>query len=634
MPKIIGIDLGTTNSCMSVIEAGQAIVVENSEGARTTPSMVAVNSKSEEMYVGQSAKRQGVSNPENTVFSVKRLMGRKNDSPTIQKAAKILPYKLKKAKNGDAHVAMGNKTYAPPQISALILKKLKTDAEEKLGDTVSEAVITVPAYFDDAQRQATKDAGEIAGLKVQRIINEPTAAALAYGLDKKNIKDSYIAVFDLGGGTFDISILQIGDGVFEVKSTNGDTYLGGDDFDNRTVEWLVEDFKKDTGMELAQDKMALQRLKEAAEKAKIELSTVQETEINLPFITADSTGPKHLVKTITRAKLEQLTSDLIAQTEIPCKKAIEDAKVQTNQITEVILVGGMTRMPAIQEKVESIFGKESNKEINPDEAVALGAAIQAGVLQGDVTDILLLDVTPLTLGIETLGGVMTTLISRNTTIPTAKTETFTTAADNQPSVEVHAVQGERPMAADNKSIGRFMLDGILPAQRGIPQIEVTFDIDANGIINVSAKDKGTGKEQRITITASSGLSKEDIDKLVEEAEQFSEEDQKRKQEVETKNIADSTVYAAEKLVQDNEDKIDSNLKEDLETKITKLKESIQSENVDSMNEDVQALQVAMQQVGQAIYSQSESENTAATDEDVVTEEDSNDDTVEGEYREV
>jgi molecular chaperone DnaK len=490
----------------------------------------------------------------------------------------------------------------------------------------------VPAYFNDTQRQATKDAGTIAGLEVLRIINEPTAASMAYGLDKNN--DQTIAVYDLGGGTFDVSILQIGDGVFEVKSTNGDTMLGGDDFDERIMDWIAEEFKKEQGIDLKQDKMALQRLKESAEKAKMELSNVMQTEINLPFITADATGPKHLSMNLSRAKLEQLVDDLIDRTTAPCQQAMADAGLTNEQIHEVVLVGGMTRMPAVIEKVKNLFNKDPHQGVNPDEVVAAGAAIQAGVLQGDVTDILLLDVTPLTLGIETLGGVMTTLISRNTTIPTAKTETFTTAADNQPSVEVHAVQGERPMATDNKSIGRFMLDGILPAQRGIPQIDVTFDIDANGIINVSAKDKGTGKEQRITITASSGLSKEDIDKLVEEAEQFSEEDQKRKQEVETKNIADSTVYAAEKLVQDNQDKIDSNLKEDLETKIAKLKESIQSDNVDSMNEDLQALQVAMQQVGQAIYSQSESENTTDTDEDVVTEGDSNDDTVEGEYREV
>ena len=634
MPKIIGIDLGTTNSCMTVIEAGQAIVVENSEGARTTPSMVAVNSKSEEMYVGQSAKRQGVSNPENTVFSVKRLMGRKNDSPTIQKAAKILPYKLKKAKNGDAHVAMGNKTYAPPQISALILKKLKTDAEEKLGDTVSEAVITVPAYFDDAQRQATKDAGEIAGLKVQRIINEPTAAALAYGLDKKNIKDSYIAVFDLGGGTFDISILQIGDGVFEVKSTNGDTYLGGDDFDNRTVEWLVEDFKKDTGKELAQDKMALQRLKEAAEKAKIELSTVQETEINLPFITADSTGPKHLVKTITRAKLEQLTSDLIAQTEIPCKKAIEDAKVQTNQITEVILVGGMTRMPAIQEKVESIFGKESNKEINPDEAVALGAAIQAGVLQGDVQDVLLLDVTPLSLGIETLGSVSTTLIERNTTIPTQKTQVFTTAADSQTSVEINVLQGERSMATDNKSVGKFILDGILPAPRGVPQVEVTFDIDANGIVNVSAKDKGTGKEQKIVIQSSSGLNEDQVKDMVDEAEKFAEEDKKRKEQAEIKNQAVTTIFAAEKLVKEHAEKLPEELKTEITQKIESLKAVQESDDAAQIQTNIDDLNKTLEKIAQHITPTPNQPNDQPNDQSNTEGDNSkdNDETIEGESR--
>ncbi len=632
MPKVLGIDLGTTNSCMAVMEIGESQVLENSEGVRVTPSVVAMHATSGERYTGLIAKRQSITNPENTIYSVKRLMGNKYSEPKLKSMIDRLPYQVKKAKNGDCEVVMSGKNYSPPEVSAMILQKLKQDAESKLGEKITQAVITVPAYFNDTQRQATKDAGTIAGLEVLRIINEPTAASMAYGLDKNN--DQTIAVYDLGGGTFDVSILQIGDGVFEVKSTNGDTMLGGDDFDERIMDWIAEEFKKEQGIDLKQDKMALQRLKESAEKAKMELSNVMQTEINLPFITADATGPKHLSMNLSRAKLEQLVDDLIDRTTAPCQQAMADAGLTNEQIHEVVLVGGMTRMPAVIEKVKNLFNKDPHQGVNPDEVVAAGAAIQAGVLQGDVTDILLLDVTPLTLGIETLGGVMTTLISRNTTIPTAKTETFTTAADNQPSVEVHAVQGERPMATDNKSIGRFMLDGILPAQRGIPQIDVTFDIDANGIINVSAKDKGTGKEQRITITASSGLSKEDIDKLVEEAEQFSEEDQKRKQEVETKNIADSTVYAAEKLVQDNQDKIDSNLKEDLETKIAKLKESIQSENVDSMNEDLQALQVAMQQVGQAIYSQSEPENTTDTDENVVTEEDSNDDTVEGEYREV
>ena len=632
MPKVLGIDLGTTNSCMAVMEIGESQVLENSEGVRVTPSVVAMHATSGERYTGLIAKRQSITNPENTIYSVKRLMGNKYSEPKLKSMIDRLPYQVKKATNGDCEVVMSGKNYSPPEVSAMILQKLKQDAESKLGEKITQAVITVPAYFNDTQRQATKDAGTIAGLEVLRIINEPTAASMAYGLDKNN--DQTIAVYDLGGGTFDVSILQIGDGVFEVKSTNGDTMLGGDDFDERIMDWISEEFKKEQGIDLKQDKMALQRLKESAEKAKMELSNVMQAEINLPFITADATGPKHLSMNLSRAKLEQLVDDLIDRTTAPCKQAMADAGLTNEQIHEVVLVGGMTRMPAVIEKVKNLFNKDPHQGVNPDEVVAAGAAIQAGVLQGDVTDILLLDVTPLTLGIETLGGVMTTLISRNTTIPTAKTETFTTAADNQPSVEVHAVQGERPMATDNKSIGRFMLDGILPAQRGIPQIDVTFDIDANGIINVSAKDKGTGKEQRITITASSGLSKEDIDKLVEEAEQFSEEDQKRKQEVETKNIADSTVYAAEKLVQDNHDKIDSNLKEDLETRIAKLKESIQSENVDSMNEDLQALQVAMQQVGQAIYSQSESENTTDTDENVVTEEDSNDDTVEGEYREV
>ena len=632
MPKVLGIDLGTTNSCMAVMEIGESQILENSEGVRVTPSVVAMHATSGERYTGLIAKRQSITNPENTIYSVKRLMGNKYSEPKLKSMIDRLPYQVKKATNGDCEVVMSGKNYSPPEVSAMILQKLKQDAESKLGEKITQAVITVPAYFNDTQRQATKDAGTIAGLEVLRIINEPTAASMAYGLDKNN--DQTIAVYDLGGGTFDVSILQIGDGVFEVKSTNGDTMLGGDDFDERIMDWIAEEFKKEQGIDLKQDKMALQRLKESAEKAKMELSNVMQTEINLPFITADATGPKHLSMNLSRAKLEQLVDDLIDRTTAPCKQAMADAGLTNEQIHEVVLVGGMTRMPAVIEKVKNLFNKDPHQGVNPDEVVAAGAAIQAGVLQGDVTDILLLDVTPLTLGIETLGGVMTTLINRNTTIPTAKTETFTTAADNQPSVEVHAVQGERPMATDNKSIGRFMLDGILPAQRGIPQIEVTFDIDANGIINVSAKDKGTGKEQRITITASSGLSKEEIDKLVEEAENFSEEDQKRKQEVETKNIADSTVYTAEKLVQDNQDKIGSDLKEDLEAKIAKLKESIQSDNADSINEDVQALQVAMQQVGQAIYSQDE-ENTTNGEDDVATsEEDSNDDTVEGEYREV
>jgi molecular chaperone DnaK len=632
MPKVLGIDLGTTNSCMAVMEIGESHVMENSEGVRVTPSVVAIHATSGERYTGLIAKRQSITNPENTIYSIKRIMGSKYEQPNLKSMIDRLPYQVVKASNGDCEVVMSGKNYSPPEVSAMILQKLKQDAEAKLGEKITQAVIAVPAYFNDTQRQATKDAGTIAGLEVLRIINEPTAASMAYGLDKKT--DQTIAVYDLGGGTFDISILQIGDGVFEVKSTNGDTMLGGDDFDQRIIDWIAEEFKKEQGIDLKQDKMALQRLKESAEKAKMELSNVMQTEINLPFITADATGPKHLSMNLTRAKLEQLVGDLIDRTSAPCKQAMTDAGLTNEQINEVVLVGGMTRMPAVVEKVKNLFNRDPHQGVNPDEVVAAGAAIQAGVLQGDVTDILLLDVTPLTLGIETLGGVMTTLINRNTTIPTAKTETFTTAADNQPSVEVHALQGERPMATDNKSIGRFILDGILPSQRGIPQVEVTFDIDANGIINVSAKDKGTGKEQRITVTASSGLSKEDIDTFVQEAEQFAEEDQKRKQEVETKNIADSTVYAAEKLIQDNSDKIDNDLKEDLESKIAKLKESIVGQDKDSINQDVQTLQVVMQQVGQAIYTQSAPENEPDVDGNINTNEESNDDTVEGEYREV
>ena len=554
MPKVIGIDLGTTNSVTAVIEANEPMVLENAEGGRLTASVVAANPKSGETYVGQMAKRQSVTNPENTIFSVKRLMGRKYDDPEVQRALGVLPYKIVKAPNGDAHVQMGDKTYAPPQISALVLQKIKQDAEAKLGEKVSQAVITVPAYFNDAQRQATKDAGQIAGLEVLRIINEPTASSLAYGMDKEQT-DSILAVFDLGGGTFDISLLQMGEGVFEVKSTNGDTFLGGDDFDNRIIDWLVGEFKQDTAIDLASDRMALQRLRDAAEKAKIELSTVVETEINLPFITADSSGPKHLVMTLTRSKLEQLVSGLLDRAVAPCKQAIEDAGITAQQVNEVILVGGMTRMPAVQQKVKEIFGREPNRAVNPDEAVAMGAAIQGGVLVGDVRDILLLDVTPLTLGLETLGNVSTPLIPRNTTIPTSKSETFTTAADGQTSVEIHVLQGERGMSTDNKSIGKFILDGILPAPRGVPQIEVTFDIDANGILSVSAKDKGTGKEQKIVIHSSSGLSNDEVEEMVEQAQRFAEEDQRRRSEADTRNQAESLAYSAEKLLEEHADKV-------------------------------------------------------------------------------
>ncbi|MGB2856980.1 MAG: molecular chaperone DnaK, partial [Dehalococcoidia bacterium] len=533
MAKVIGIDLGTTNSCMAVMEGGEPVVVENSEGSRVTPSVTAVGGKNGERYVGQSAKRQAVTNSENTIFSIKRLIGRKYSDPEVQRDIKVMPFKIVAGTNGDAHVAMGGRTYPPPEISAMILQRMKQDAEAKLGEKITQAVVTVPAYFNDSQRQATKDAGKIAGLEVLRIINEPTAAALAYGLDKKG--DETIAVYDLGGGTFDVSILELGEGTFQVKSTNGDTHLGGDDFDQRVIGWIADEFKREQGIDLRQDKMALQRLKEAAEKAKCELSTVMQTEINLPFITADSSGPKHLTMTLTRAKLEQLVADLIEKTAAPVKQALSDAGLDPHNVDEVVLVGGQTRMPAVVEKVKELFGKEPHKGVNPDEVVAIGAAIQGGVLKGEVKDVLLLDVTPLTLGIETLGGVTTALIPRNTTIPTRKSETFTTASDNQASVDVHVLQGERPMAAENKTIGRFMLDGILPAPRGAPQIEVTFDIDANGIINVSAHDKGTGKEQKITITASSGLSQDEVDRMVREAELNAEEDHRRHEEVETKN---------------------------------------------------------------------------------------------------
>ena len=637
MPRVIGIDLGTTNSCTSVIEAGEPMVVENAEGGRVTPSVVAINPKSGELYSGQVAKRQAVTNPENTIFSVKRLMGRKFDDAEVQRAIKVLPYKIVKAANGDAHVAMGGKAYAPPQISALILQKLKQDAESKLGEKITQAVITVPAYFNDSQRQATKDAGQIAGLEVLRIINEPTACSLSFGLDKQK-KDLSLAVFDLGGGTFDITLLQMGEGVFEVKSTNGDTFLGGDDFDQRIISWLVEDFRKETGLDLANDRMALQRLRDAAEKAKVELSTVLETEINLPFITADASGPKHLVKSLSRSTLENLVSDLIDKVEQPCRQALADASLGTGQIDEVILVGGMTRMPAVHERVNHIFGKEPNRGVNPDEAVALGAAVQAGVLVGDVHDILLLDVTPLTLGLETLGSVMTPLITRNTTIPTAKAETFTTAADNQTSVEIHVLQGERQMAGDNKSIGRFFLDGILPSPRGIPQIEVTFDIDANGLISVSARDKATGKAQKIVIQPSSGLAKEEVEQMVEEAQRFAEDDKRKRAEVETRNQADSLVYTAEKLLRENAEKIPQEIKEEVEANIATLRSAISQNGVAQMQSAMNELNVSLQKVGQAVYAQQgdpdqpepPTDGAEPGDQSGTPEEGS----VEGEYREV
>ena len=628
MAKIIGIDLGTTNSCAAVMEGGEPTVLENSEGGRTTPSVVGVNVKSDERYVGQAAKRQAVTNPENTVFSIKRFMGRKHTETKSESSQ--YPYALKASKNGDVSVVLGEKAMSPPEVSAMVLRKIKEDAESKLGETITQAVITVPAYFNDSQRNATKDAGKIAGLEVLRIINEPTAAALVYGLDKQG--DQTIAVYDLGGGTFDVSILQIGEGVFEVKATNGDTHLGGDDFDQRIIEWIIEEFKKDQGIDLQNDNMALQRLKEAAEKAKIELSNVMQSEINLPFITADSSGPKHLAMSLTRAKLQQLVDDLIAKTVEPCKKAIEDAGIKASDINEVILVGGMTRMPSVQDKVKELFEKEPHKGVNPDEVVAIGAAIQAGVLQGDVRDVLLLDVTPLSLGIETLGGVMTPLIPRNTTIPTAKSEVFSTAGDNQDKVEIHVLQGERSMATENNSIGKFVLDGILPAPRGIPQIEVTFDLDANGILNVSAKDKGTGKEQKITITASSGLSKEDVEKLVQEAEANADDDKRKKESVETRNLADNLIYTTEKTLAENSDKVPEELRTNIESKVTTLKDAIESDDDESIKTSLDDLQQTLQELGNAVYSQ-EQDNTAENGDSEDTKSD-DDETVEGEYREV
>jgi molecular chaperone DnaK len=633
MSKIVGIDLGTTNSVVAVMEGGEPVVISSAEGSRLFPSVVAVNPKSNERMVGQVARRQSITNPDSTIFSVKRLMGRRYGDPEVVKARRFLPYKIVEHSNGDAWVVMGGKDYSPPEISAMILQKLKTDAEAYLGEPVTQAVITVPAYFNDSQRQATKDAGRIAGLEVLRIINEPTASALAYGLDKK--VDQKIAVYDLGGGTFDISILDVGEGVFQVLSTNGDTFLGGDDFDQRVITWIADEFKREQGIDLRSDRMALQRLKEAAEKAKVELSTVLQTEINLPFITADASGPKHLQMNLTRSKLEQLTADLVERTIEPCKHALADAKLSPQEVAEVILVGGQTRMPAVQEAVRRFFGREPHKGVNPDEVVAIGAAIQAGVLGGQVKDILLLDVTPLTLSIETLGGIATPMIERNTTIPTKKTQVFSTASDMQTEVEVRVVQGERPMARDNKLLGEFHLTGIPPAPRGIPQIEVTFDIDADGILHVGAKDKATGREQSIKITASSGLSKDQINQMVRDAEQHAEEDRGRQRDVEAHNRADTTHYQILKFVQDNQDKLSDDDKRLLQEKMDAVRSALdQNGSADELDRLTDNLNDAWQQVGTRMHQQAGPQQAGPYDQTPPggSTDQGGEDVVEGEYR--